>query len=233
MNLSKDFFDAIEILIEEKIKNNTQIYVGRVVGASGNRCSVEVNGKRQKIKFYGDAPLVNSICPVFVPQGNMSVAFTISNEVLVMTGTFTAGNGINISNTGEISVNVVELNGLSLGFDGVALALATSEANGAMSSDDKSKLNNIENQATKNTKYVITNGDLTSSNGVWTWQILASTHGIVSNNIIIQIYEIASGRFVMPDITISPSTYDINIIINDTKQVGNLAANTYRVVIIE
>lgn len=64
---------------------------------------------------------------------------------------YTAGNGITISATNEISAKVVAENGLSVGASGIAMALASGTAAGAMSSADKGKLDLIDEGATANT----------------------------------------------------------------------------------
>jgi len=64
---------------------------------------------------------------------------------------YTPGDGIDISEDNKISVKVVTANGLSVGANGVAMGLASADANGAMSSDDFTKLSNIDSGATANT----------------------------------------------------------------------------------
>lgn len=54
-----------------------------------------------------------------------------------------AGNGIDVSATNQISAKVVAGNGLSVGSDGIAMAAATTAAAGAMSATDKTKLDGI------------------------------------------------------------------------------------------
>lgn len=64
---------------------------------------------------------------------------------------YTAGNGITISATNVVSAKVVAENGLSVGASGIAMALASGTAAGAMSSADKGKLDLIDEGATANT----------------------------------------------------------------------------------
>ena len=64
---------------------------------------------------------------------------------------YTSGNGITISATNEISAKVVAANGLSVGSAGIAMALASGTANGAMSSAQFTKLAGIADNATANT----------------------------------------------------------------------------------
>ena len=64
---------------------------------------------------------------------------------------YTEGNGITISGTNEISAKVVAANGLSVGSSGIAMALASGTANGAMSIAQFTKLGGIADNATANT----------------------------------------------------------------------------------
>lgn len=72
---------------------------------------------------------------------------------------YTAGNGITISETNVVSAKVVAANGLSVGASGIAMALASTDAAGAMSSADKGKLDLIDKGATANT--ITLNGAVT------------------------------------------------------------------------
>ena len=76
------------------------------------------------------------------------------------------------------------------------------------------------------------NPALTASGGVWTWTITALAHTPVTSDITVTVYEVASGAMVIPDITVNQSTGVITITITDTASAGNLAANTYKAVII-
>lgn len=78
MNIPEEFLNAIEILIDKRMQNTAQIYTGRVIGFSGSKCVVNINGRNQIVQFYGSAPTVNSMYRVFVPQNNMSMAFIIT-----------------------------------------------------------------------------------------------------------------------------------------------------------
>lgn len=74
--------------------------------------------------------------------------------------TYTAGNGIVISGTNEISVKVVAANGLSVDTDGIKMGLASATANGAMSKEQFTKLGEIADNATANT--ITLNGAVTA-----------------------------------------------------------------------
>lgn len=64
---------------------------------------------------------------------------------------YTQGNGIEISNSNEISAKVVAGNGLSLDANGIAMAAASSAGAGAMSSADFDKLASVAASAQVNT----------------------------------------------------------------------------------
>lgn len=64
---------------------------------------------------------------------------------------YTPGNGIDISDANVISAKVVAGNGLSIDGSGIKMSLASETAAGAMSADDKAKLDKISDEATKNT----------------------------------------------------------------------------------
>lgn len=80
-------------------------------------------------------------------------------------------------------------------------------------------------------KYIATNPQLNASGGSWTWSIASSTHGILNNGIIVQIYIASTGEFVMADVNVNPSNYNITITINDVNAQNTLNAGTYRAVI--
>lgn len=74
---------------------------------------------------------------------------------------YTAGNGISISDANVVSAKVVTGNGLSVGTNGIAMAVASTTANGAMTSDMVTKLNGIDTGATANT--ITLNGTVTKN----------------------------------------------------------------------
>lgn len=74
---------------------------------------------------------------------------------------YTAGNGISISDANVVSAKVVTGNGLSVGTNGIAMAVASTTANGAMTSDMVTKLNGIDTGATANT--ITLNGTATKN----------------------------------------------------------------------
>lgn len=81
VNLNKIFIDAIELLIDTKVrKNTTQIYTGLVVLEDGEK-KVKVKDKIYKLPVYGGniGDLVtNQTVKVFIPQGQMSQGFILA-----------------------------------------------------------------------------------------------------------------------------------------------------------
>ena len=81
MDVANEILDAIEIIVDKKIRENTaQIYPGICKSVSGNSCVMSINGKDNTIQFYGSIPTVGAIYRVFVPDGNMSMAFAITGN---------------------------------------------------------------------------------------------------------------------------------------------------------
>lgn len=83
VNLNKIFIDAIEVLIDAKVrKNTTQIYTGLVVLEDGEK-KVKVKDKIYKLPVYGGniGDLVtNQTVKVFIPQGQMSQGFILASK---------------------------------------------------------------------------------------------------------------------------------------------------------
>ena len=95
--------------------------------------------------------------PAGQPAGKY-IELTLQNQtnpiyinVADLVDAYTSGNGITISATNEVSAKVVAANGLSVGATGIAMALASGTANGAMSSAQFTKLGGIDEGATKDT----------------------------------------------------------------------------------
>nr|DAJ59377.1 MAG TPA: hypothetical protein [Bacteriophage sp.] len=78
MDARQEILDAIDIIVDKKLKNTAQMYTGIVESANGTSCTMRVNGNTQNIRVFGNTPKVNVAYPVFVPHGDMSLAFTIS-----------------------------------------------------------------------------------------------------------------------------------------------------------
>ena len=105
--------------------------------------------------------------PTGQPAGKY-IKLTLQNQtepiyinVADLVDAYTPGNGITISATNVVSAKVVAANGLSVGASGIAMGLASADANGAMSSDQFTKLGGIDEGATKDT--ITLNGTATKT----------------------------------------------------------------------
>ena len=105
--------------------------------------------------FVKEGKIVDN--PSGQPSGKY-IELTLQNQanpiyinVADLVDAYTSGNGITISATNEVSAKVVAANGLSVGSSGIAMALASGTANGAMSSAQFTKLAGIDEGATANT----------------------------------------------------------------------------------
>ena len=106
------------------------------------------NPSGQPAGKYIELTLQNQTNPIYINVADLVDAYT-------------EGNGITISGTNEISAKVVAANGLSVGSSGIAMALASGTANGAMSSAQFTKLAGIDEGATANT--ITLNGTATKT----------------------------------------------------------------------
>lgn len=204
MDVVNEILDAIEIIVDKKVRDiSAQIYPGVCKSVSGNSCVMSINGRNNTVQFYGSTPTVGSIYRVFVPNGNMSMAFIIANNdgssPSSATPSFYAPAGAGTS--GQILV---------------------SSGSGAPT---------WKNPPESFHKYTATNGALTASGGAFTWSIPASTHGVSNVGIIVQLYQVSTGEMVIADVTVNQSNYNVTITINDTTSAGSLGSGTYRVVI--
>ena len=78
MDVVNEILDAIEIIVDKKVRDiSAQIYPGVCKSVSGNSCVMSINGRNNTVQFYGSTPVVGTIYRVFVPNGNMSMAFII------------------------------------------------------------------------------------------------------------------------------------------------------------
>lgn len=105
--------------------------------------------------------------PTGQPQGKY-IELTLQNQdnpiyinVADLVDAYTAGNGITISKTNEVSAKVVAANGLSVDTDGIKMGVASTTEAGAMSATDKTKLDGIDTGATANT--ITLNGTATKT----------------------------------------------------------------------
>ena len=77
MEAKQEILEAIDIIVQAALKDATKIYTCIVKHASGNKCTVLFNGEEHIVKFYGGQPKINVAYPLFIPQGNLSLAFII------------------------------------------------------------------------------------------------------------------------------------------------------------
>ena len=78
MDVANELLDAIEIIVDKKIRENTaQIYLGVCESVNDNGCVMSINGRKNTVQFYGSTPTVGATYRIFVPNGNMSMAFII------------------------------------------------------------------------------------------------------------------------------------------------------------
>lgn len=79
MNVNDEILDAIEIIVDKKLRDcGTTIYSGICTASDEiSNCNMKINGKINRVKFYGDTPVVGQEYRVFIPNGNMSFAFII------------------------------------------------------------------------------------------------------------------------------------------------------------
>ena len=106
------------------------------------------NPSGQPAGKYIELTLQNQTNPIYINVADLVDAYT-------------PGNGITISATNEVSAKVVAANGLSVGASGIAMALASGTANGAMSKEQFTKLGGIDEGATKDT--ITLNGTTTKT----------------------------------------------------------------------
>lgn len=106
------------------------------------------NPTGQSAGKYIELTLQNQANPIYINVADLVDAYT-------------PGNGITISATNEVSAKVVAANGLSVGAPGIAMELASGTANGAMSSDQFTKLDGIDEGATADT--ITLNGTATKT----------------------------------------------------------------------
>ena len=106
------------------------------------------NPSGQPAGKYIELTLQNQTNPIYINVADLVDAYT-------------PGNGITISATNEVSAKVFAANGLSVGASGIAMALASGTANGAMSKEQFTKLGGIDEGATANT--ITLNGTATKT----------------------------------------------------------------------
>ena len=112
MDIANEILDAIEIIVDKKIRDNTaQIYRGICKGVTTTTCTLTVNGKDNTVKYYGGTPTVGVVYQIFVPSGDMSMAFVIVPGTTEGTGE----SGVSSVNgkTGNVILNANDVGALS------------------------------------------------------------------------------------------------------------------------
>lgn len=119
----------------------------------GTNVGAEIN--IPKDLFVKEGKIVDN--PAGQPEGKY-IELTLQNQtdpiyinVADLVDAYTAGNGITISASNEVSAKVVAANGLSVDADGIKMGLASADAAGAMSTAQFTKLAGIDEGATANT----------------------------------------------------------------------------------
>lgn len=109
--------------------------------------------------FPADTKYIDFVVNTYTTPAGTESHIYLNVEDLV--DVYTAGNGINISDSNEVSAKVVAANGLSVDSTGIKMSLASGTAAGAMSSADFTKLSGIDTGATANT--ITLNGTATKT----------------------------------------------------------------------
>lgn len=147
--------------------------------------------------------------PSGFPAGTKYIDFTVNTydtetgtgteshiylDVQSLVDVYTEGNGITISEANVISVKVKEANGLSLTSNGVIMAAAGASNAGAMSAAHYTKLEGIEDGATKDT--ITLNGSATKTPSFYAPTAAGSKgHILVSNGSGAPVWQSASESF--------------------------------------
>ena len=122
MGFANEILDAIEIMVKQVVEDNTtKIYTGVCKSISTSTCVLTINGKDNTVKYYGGTPTVGTVYQVFIPFGNMSVAFIIVPGS--GGGTVTGVTSVN-GKTGTVVLNANDVGALP---DTTAIPTKTSE----------------------------------------------------------------------------------------------------------
>ena len=114
MDVANEILDAIEIIVDKQTKEQTtQIYPGICKSVSGNSCVMSINGRDNTVQFYGSTPTVGTIYRVFVPNGNMSMAFIITTN-----GGGSSASGVSSVNglTGDVNLTASNVGAAPVGY---------------------------------------------------------------------------------------------------------------------
>lgn len=192
---------------------------------------------------------VQDLVDVYTPGDGIEIseANVISVKVVAENGLSVDASGVKMgvasadANGAMVSTMVVKLNGIAEGATKNTITLnGTTNANPSFyapidaGTQGQVLLSNGSGAFTWSAmpesfhKYTATNEAITASGGTFSWSIPKTIHGIDSNAIIVQLYEVATGAQVMADVTVDQTNYNVTITIVGT---GTLTAGTYRAVL--
>lgn len=74
----QELMRSIKYMIDNRMEHTTKIYNGLILSITDNMAQIKINGRNYDIIHYGSfAHSVGDIVNVFIPQGNMNLAFYI------------------------------------------------------------------------------------------------------------------------------------------------------------
>ena len=74
----QELMRSVKYMIDSRMEHTTKIYNGLILSMSGNVATIKINGKTYDIPQYGSfSHGANDVVNVFIPQGNMNLAFFI------------------------------------------------------------------------------------------------------------------------------------------------------------
>ena len=178
------YFIALTDLTMKLTDNPTNNYISSIVFKTNKDSFTFI--APNNCKFIGDdcdngtfTPLKNSKYDVVVVyDGEEYIGYVGCRTTTSLQGNklYIAGNGISISDTNEISAKVLAGNGLSVDNTGIKMESVTTTASGAMSADDKIKLDALPTNAELTTEL----NDIRSEN---TNKIIYGTYTGNGNNV--------------------------------------------------
>ncbi len=179
MDVAKEILDAIEIIVDKKIQDNTaQIYRGVCKGITTTTCTLTINGKDNTVKYYGGTPIVGTVYQVFVPFGDMSTAFIIVPGTTGGTGE----SGVSSVNgkTGTVILNANDVGALP---NTTVISTKTSELDNDSGFIDSSALDGYAKTTDIPTKtsQLTNNSGFITANDVPVKSVDSSTGEVVTN----------------------------------------------------
>lgn len=208
MDIANEILDAIEIIVDKKIRDNTaQIYRGVCKGVTTTTCILTVNGKDNTVKYYGGTPIIGAVYQIFVPSGDMSMAFVIVPGTTEGTGE----SGVSSVNgkTGNVILNANDVGALS---SSTTIPSKTSQLDNDSGFIDDNALNGYA----KTSEIPIQTSQLTNNSGFITvsevpvQSVDGATGAVVTNAVktIVQTLTDAQKRQVRVNIGAGTSSFD-------------------------